>query len=841
MIKNKSRINYIYLIISFIFGIIAGCLYFLYFLQQISMSIQKNLFILLYLIAFFTILIYFVIIKILIPHLRIYSPRQRALWLIGCLIGGIWLALAIPLPMPPPLATNHTLEIIATGKKNPLSQGKEVWVIGLFLPNGKQIPPSEFTLKGDWEIRDGIPLSYKNQPSQLYWQGRAAGDLRLVFVSHPWSGKVKVIWDGQEEVVDLYSSIAETKEILVEGTRTSPSKYIKILGCIGEGSLLGLILLVLSTWMIYTLNIKNNKLFTNVVQKFREYFKVNYLIKYLIIPIALLILYSGSFIFISSRLLPEGVNYVFVSKIIKYLLILMSAICFTVILMFMFDKNVKISIKKSTAKLCISDLIFILLPLTTIVQYVINNQSLLSPLDSLYVIAFFIIISLIYIYIIPAFLGFVSSTRLLMTIGLAFVVTIINMASLSQYYHWFDKGSINIQLIYFGVVFIISWYLFRIKNRKVLSIILLIYFIANSGLQWVSKNNALAGSSYPDEENQLLSMVKEKSPVFTPNIYLLVYDSYVVNETMLGYGIDNSLQEDFLTDRGFVIYPHTYSIGASTIASMTRVLNASYNVTSGSRKEVAGDGAVHKTLKYLGYKTYGIFPYDYMFQGVGSSYDFSIPKMGEPPYVRLISAVLLGEFRFDIGFKKIPYDQFVDTKRYVLMSVSEERVFIYSHTSFPNHSQNSGACLPNEIDLYKERLAVANNEMKEDVKTIIKYDPNAIVIVAGDHGPYLTKNCTITGDFYDISEISRLDIQDRYGSFLAIRWPTDDYEKYDDITVLQDIFPSIFAYLFNDIGFLKLKVKPEISGWTAISGVEVKNGIIYGGIDDGEPLYLSSK
>jgi hypothetical protein len=132
--------------------------------------------------------------------------------------------------------------------------------------------------------------------------------------------------------------------------------------------------------------------------------------------------------------------------------------------------------------------------------------------------------------------------------------------------------------------------------------------------------------------------------------------------------------------------------------------------------------------------------------------------------------------------------------------------------------------------------------MRQDVETIIANDPEAIIIIAGDHGPYLTKNCSVTSGHYDISEISRLDIQDRYGTFLAIRWSTEDFKTYDDIAVLQDVFPAVFAYLYQDTAILQSKVDSTIPApVNAISGATVKNGIVYGGINDGEPLFLSGK
>ena len=201
----------------------------------------------------------------------------------------------------------------------------------------------------------------------------------------------------------------------------------------------------------------------------------------------------------------------------------------------------------------------------------------------------------------------------------------------------------------------------------------------------------------------------------------------------------------------------------------------------------------------------------------------------------------MGEFRFDNQFDKISEEQFVETKQRIFEGISQDPIFLYMHSGLPGHSQNSGACLPDETDRFLARLTRANIEMRQDINTITENDPEAIVIVAGDHGPSLTKNWAYTENHYKISEISRLDIQDRFGAFLAIRWPSDDFANYDDITVLQDLFPAVFAYLFADENFLDLKVEPSIIRNTVISGATVRNGIIYGGINDGESLFESGQ
>ncbi len=261
------------------------------------------------------------------------------------------------------------------------------------------------------------------------------------------------------------------------------------------------------------------------------------------------------------------------------------------------------------------------------------------------------------------------------------------------------------------------------------------------------------------------------------------------------------------------------------------------------RKAVSGDGIVQNLLGKFGYKTYGVFPVDFFFRGIKPSYDYSFPSFDDSfldygsSASLLYRAIFMGEMVFDNNFDEIPPEEYIEEKKIILSKVTEEPRFVYMHSKLPNHSQNSGVCRPNEIELFSERLARANVEMRQDIALIMENDPEAIVIVAGDHGPYLTKNCFATEDEYDLSEITRLDIQDRNGTFLAIKWPSLSFEVYDDITVLQDLFPTIFAYIFEDQGLLKSKIEPITDNGMKISGVQVSDGTIVGGINDGEALF----
>lgn len=579
---------------------------------------------------------------------------------------------------------------------------------------------------------------------------------------------------------------------------------------------------------------------------FKKIFDVNFLLSNVLVPGIALAFYCISFAYFSSRLQLWGVNYIFASKFGKLTLILLAGAVLVFLGLLLSKRDGKLSRGSSEERPQWGDLILLLLPLTPVVQYMLVNRNILSLVESLYILVFFLLFSALYILVIPALLGKVMPTRTLMIVGLAFVFTIVSMASVSDYFSWYEKGALRKQLVVFAIVFLVAWLLYILNQRKLLYVFIALSFVVNTSSLVVSQLRKVDPQAAPMEENKLLSMTSGRNPVGKPNVYLLVYDAYVPNETMLAHGIDNSVQEDFLQEQGFKLYPHTYSIASVTLATMSRVLNASTEYYGNVRRGVSGDGVVQRIFKRLGYKTYGLFFADFMFRGVGSSYDVSIPNISVPPYLQLLKAILLGEFRFNIedaGFGQLNRDQFVSAKQEVFNTTANGPIFVYMHTNRPSHTQISGACLPDEIDQFKARLKEANDEMRKDINLIVAHDPGAIVIVAGDHGPHLTKDCSDTTGKYDMSEITRLDIQDRYGSFLAIRWPTGDFVKYDDIEVLQDVFPAVFAYLYKDPTLLDAKIEPIIppDWYSSISGAYVENGIIVGGVNDGQSLYLSDK
>ncbi len=570
-------------------------------------------------------------------------------------------------------------------------------------------------------------------------------------------------------------------------------------------------------------------------------FNAKFFFSNLIVPCLELLLYCAVFLFFSNQVLPIGVNAIFTSRLGLYLIV--PLVLMLIILFFQVRHQIPgfKDFTKPKEDFHPADLLLVLLPLSPVIQYILNNQGMLSIVDSLVILVFFFLFSVLLILVIPWILGGIGSTSAMKIVGLTFCFTITYMAILSQDFAWLGKGSLKVQLLFFFTFLFVAYFLYSLKNKWILYISILAFFLSNLILQLPAFNEKNNAEFVPLSEFKLISAVDGKEPALKPNVYLMVYDAYVPHETLMAYGIDNSEQEDYLREMGFAFYPHTYSLSADTMRSMGRVLNASLEIEGDLNSSVAGDGKVIQHFKKTGYTTYGIFPYDFMFRGRTPKYDLYTPEYSAPPFSHMLSAILIGEFRFDIGFYGQGHSEFVAKKELMLQDATQHRSFVYMHTNVPSHSQNSGACLPDEVDLYETRLKEANREMRQDLDMIIENDPSAIVIVAGDHGPFLTKNCVVLSGKYDLSDITRLDIQDRYGTFLAIKWPDSDHSQYDKITILQDIFPAIFAYLYQDPGLLETKLDPVIVLDNVISGATVNNEVISGGVNDGEPLFLSEQ
>jgi hypothetical protein len=265
------------------------------------------------------------------------------------------------------------------------------------------------------------------------------------------------------------------------------------------------------------------------------------------------------------------------------------------------------------------------------------------------------------------------------------------------------------------------------------------------------------------------------------------------------YGIDNDVQYDYLDSQGFVSYGDRLSTGDISLPSQARILSLGQPIEGTPdvyRTYVVGNNIVENFMKDRGYNRTYLFT-DYFNRGVESIAidNFITPNMGVDK--SLLSGVVLGEFKFDIGMKGGTPAKFMRKKASLMSREFDRPTLFHAHSPRPGHSQNSGACRSNETKLFEKRLRLANVEMKSDVEAILKYNPNSIIVIAGDHAAYLKGDCL--GRVHDQEHpITPKEFADMFGVFVAIRWPDGDYVGFDQFTYLQGVYSAIYAYMMQD-------------------------------------------
>lgn len=544
----------------------------------------------------------------------------------------------------------------------------------------------------------------------------------------------------------------------------------------------------------------------------------------LIIPSGITLVYALVF----SKLLPSGVNQSFSVTLIPLSISFLLAGLFW----FIFARKPKqLAQQPRVFSITVTDSWLVLIPLSPVVTYVILNRNILSLSDIIQVLVVFALSAFAFIVVVPALFSRWSSRTALVAVSISLCFAYTNMATLSRTFNWHQTGQPSIQIPIFLISIALVGFLYR-RDKKTLIVLSLLFFIGGIFHSVLTQEG---NGPLPAKAGEAPQYTTE--PARTPDIFLLTYDAYVENETMLQYGIDNSEQEEWLENHGFHIYRGTYSVSASTLNTMGLLLGNQQNPALG----VAGESPLFRQLKHAGYQTHGIFNKGYFFQGIGGRYDVNYPLPTSSASLLSI-AILEGQFRHNTDYGKPDHADFVKRKRKIMEAPATAPIFMYTHTG-PGHSQNSGACRPNEIKLYEERLIDANVEMREDIDTILANHPSAIIIVNGDHGPYLTKTCyDLWPEDYPRSSITRLDIQDRYGTFLAIRWPEKDPSNLPPtkIRLIQDVGSAILSYLYPDKSFTEYRIPHKlINNQRRIGGLSIQWGRIIGGPDHGKPLFKS--
>ena len=332
----------------------------------------------------------------------------------------------------------------------------------------------------------------------------------------------------------------------------------------------------------------------------------------------------------------------------------------------------------------------------------------------------------------------------------------------------------------------------------------------------------------------------------TNSVILLVYDGYSAPLILTAAGIDPDEQIGFLKQAGFTVYDTAYSTSWVTTDSMSAFFNIDQAPMASTRGALAGDNKATALLQKHGYKTHYVLG-AYHLSNVGGrlwgdSY-FPEPEAGIPLEDVLWANIRSGLFsQAPTSFNTYGRAEWLATKRALLEHAEPGGFFMYAHSGLPGHTvwnPNFRADDATEVGVYKQRMARANQEMREDVE-LLRNRRDAVVIVAGDHGACLFAEHSLK---CGLSGLDALGLADRYGMFLAIRWPAG-YQPCLDLSCLQNVMLEVLIYLSGDTRLARWAREgtTEVQGsFSIIPPGAVSRGIIQIGVDKGRPLFDAAR
>ena len=184
------------------------------------------------------------------------------------------------------------------------------------------------------------------------------------------------------------------------------------------------------------------------------------------------------------------------------------------------------------------------------------------------------------------------------------------------------------------------------------------------------------------------------------------------------------------------------------------------------------------------------------------------------------------------------FSSFKVAKQSLLKKSVSERSFVYANSPLPGHVEFSGTCPDNVFERWEGRLYRSNVEMRKDIEIIEAGDRDAVIIIAGDHGPAILGDCHVLKNVPTAS-MTRAMLQDRFGAFLAIKWPDTEYDNFDNLKILQDVFLSVFAWANSDPKLMQHRLPAVTLGRFANMPL-IKDSTIIGGLNDGQLLFIST-
>ncbi|WP_370476810.1 sulfatase-like hydrolase/transferase [Tamlana flava] len=300
-----------------------------------------------------------------------------------------------------------------------------------------------------------------------------------------------------------------------------------------------------------------------------------------------------------------------------------------------------------------------------------------------------------------------------------------------------------------------------------------------------------------DEWKHLPDNIVEAKFKRTPNIYVVQPDGYVSQKTL-----ENGLYKSrsglygWLEENNFKVYHDFRSNYPSTLVANASFFSMKHHYFGETlfpslempraREIINGNNSVIKILQNNGYKSYFIVEDEYLQQNFAKSYyNYQNISRNEIPV-------------FSSG-QNVKKDVHQDLENVLNITSNQENPnFVFIEKLIPHHVHFEDT-IEAEREDYLEKINKANIWIKKTVSLINKKDPNAIILIAADHGGWVGM-----GNYDSFhSTNNNLLVNSIFSGLCAIKWSEIDGSNYDSkLKSTVNIFRILFSALSEDTSYL---------------------------------------
>lgn len=348
-----------------------------------------------------------------------------------------------------------------------------------------------------------------------------------------------------------------------------------------------------------------------------------------------------------------------------------------------------------------------------------------------------------------------------------------------------------------------------------------------------------------------------------PNVYYFVFDRYANQDTLQNiYGYDNSAFLQNLQNDGFVLRGNdAYSNYPFTTQSVSSTLSAGYLKDLGDKfknssvgfqtafpyRSILNDSPVTKAFQSSGYQYNQVsswWDFTRIIHGADTnpSKSFRLRLLGHNYWATdlqrdiinksILSPILLKgislskttivQYQLDRSptqnfyaqkeaISNIAKDSATQTKPQLTVAhfLSPHDPYVFDADGNPvKYSQDRNDWGKDEYDKYVAQLTFINSQITEMSNTIRSRDPNAIIIIQSDEGPYPKsfRGTLKNGHFYNPAKLSLPEMRQKFGVLAAYYLPGKDPEE---VTANMTSSVNTFRYILNDYLGYDLPMLPD--------------------------------